>query len=167
MAGIIHQLRDPDLDGTNEDQMVSNASNAALTITKINDLCDQMYNAGGFDDQSDCIIIVGPKQARVIALLEEGRIRRASNELIIGSYANKVKTDLGFEIPVILDRWMPGGTLLIIDKSRARIKSLSGDAWHLTKMAKTGRSQGYQLSGQYVVVLENVDCCHGMIHMLA
>jgi hypothetical protein len=167
MAGIIQQIRDPDLDFVNEDACVSQAAGGALTITRINDLCKLMFDYGGFDDQSKCIILVGAYQSRVIALLEEGRIRRSSNELIVGSYANAVKTDLGFDLPVVLDRWMPPGTLIILDKSRAKLRPLAGDSWHLTKMAKTGRSQAYQLSGQYTVILENTDSCHGMIQNLA
>jgi len=166
-SGIIQQLRDPDIDGTNEDYQVINASGGALTMTRINNLCRQMYDAGGFDDESNCCIIVGAYQSQVIALLEENRIRKSSKELVVGSYANKVKTDLGFELDIVLDRFMPGGTLIVLDKSRAELKPLSGDAWHLEKMAKTGRVTGYQLSGQYTVILRNTDACHGMIDNLA
>lgn len=167
MAGIIQQIRDYDLDGTKEDTTVSNASSGALTITRINDLCKVIYDCGGFDDQSNCCIIVGPYQARVISLLEEGRIRRASNELIVGSYANKVKTDLGFDLDVIIDRFMPNGSLLILDRSRVKLMPLQGDAWHLEKMAKTGRTQGYQLSGQYTVEVRNANSAHGYIYGLS
>lgn len=167
MSGIIQQIRDGDLDGTNEDATVSSAAGGALTITRINDLCKQMYDLGGFDDQSNCCIVTSPYQARIIALLEEGRIRRASNELVVGSYANKVKTDLGFDLDVIIDRWCPGPVLIILDRNRAELKSLAGDSWALVKMAKTGRYQGYQLSGQYTVILRNADVAHGLIHNLA
>lgn len=167
MSGLIELIRDPDLDGTKEDTTVSDASGAVLTLTKINDLCKLMYDYGGFDDQSNCCIIVGPYQARVIALLEEGRIRKASNELIVGSYANAVKTDLGFDLPVVLDRFMPNGSLIILDKSRVKLMPLSGDGWHLTKMAKTGRVDGYQLSGQYTLELRNAEAAHGLIWNLS
>jgi hypothetical protein len=167
MAGLIQLIRDYDLDGTNEDDNVSNASSGALTLTRINDLCKTMYDNGGFDDQSNCCIIVGPYQARVIALLEEGRIRKSSNELIVGSYANAVKTDLGFDLPVVIDRWCPSDTLIILDKPFAKLMPLQGDSWGLVKMAKTGRTQKYQLSGQYTVELRSSQARHGLIHNLA
>jgi len=34
-------------------------------------------------------------------------------------------------------------------------------------MAKTGRSQAYQLSGQYTIEVRNAAECHGMLHNLA
>ena len=167
MSGIIQQIRDPDLDGTKEDTTVINASGGALTMTRISDLCKLMYDNGGFDDQANCCLIVGPYQARVIALIEENRIRKSSKELVVGSYANKVMTDLGFELDVIIDRWMPNGTVIVLDKSRATLMPLQGDAWHLEKMAKTSRVQGYQLSGQYTLELRNTDAAHGLIYGLA
>ena len=167
MAGLIYQIRDPDLDFTYEDTTVADAAHGALTMTRINDLCKQIYDEGGMDDQSNCCIIVGPYQARVIALLEEQRIRRSSKELVVGSYANKVMTDLGYELPVVIDRFMPDGYLMVLDKNRVRLMPLKGDSWHLEKMAKTGRTQGYQLSGQYTLELKNAAACHGLIQSLA
>lgn len=167
MAGLVNLIRDPDLDGTLEDSNVLNASAGALTLNKINDLCKLIYDNGGFDDGSNCCIIVGPYQARVIALLEEGRIRKSSNELVVGSYANAVKTDLGFDVPVVLDRWMPGDLLMVLDKSRVALMPLQGDTWHLEKMAKSGRQQKYQLSGQYTLELRNAEEAHGLYIGLA
>lgn len=167
MAGLIQLIRQPDLGSTNTDSTTTDASSGALTISRINDLCKKIYDNGGFDDGSNCCIIVGPYQARIIALLEEGRIRRSSNELIVGSYANAVKTDMGFELPVVMDRWMPSEMLVILDKSRVSLMPLQGDTWHLEKMAKTGRNQGYQLSGQYTLELRNGCECHGLLINLA
>lgn len=167
MAGLIQLIRDPGLSGTHTDINVTNAAGTALTMARINSLCSAIYSNGGFDDQANCCIIVGPYQARVIALLEEQRIRKTSKELIVGSYANKVMTDLGFEVPVVLDRWMPNDMLIILDKSRAKLRPLSGDAWHLEKMAKTGRTQKYQLSGQYTLELRNANEAHGLIYRLS
>lgn len=167
MAGIVQLIRDPNLDGTVDDTTATNASAAALTLTKINDLCKKMYDVGGFPEGSNCVIITSPYQARVIALLEEGRIRKSSNELIVGSYANAVKTDLGFDLPVIIDRFCAADQLIILDKAAAAIMPLAGDSWGLVKMAKTGRTDGYQLSGQYTLELRNPNSRHGMLYHLA
>ena len=167
MAGIVHLIRDPGLDGTAEETTATNASNGALTITRINDLCKKMYDYGGFPDDSNCCIITSPYQARVIALLEEQRIRKSSKELVVGSYANAVKTDLGFDLPVVVDRFCAADQLIILDKAAAQIMALAGDAWHLVKMAKTGRTDGYQLSGQYTLELRNPNSRHGMLYHLA
>jgi hypothetical protein len=133
MAGIIQYLRDPDLDGTNEDTLVTNAAGGALTMARI-------YERGGFESDSNCCVIVGPGQARVIALLEEQRVRKSATELVVGTYANKIKTDLGFEMDVIVDRWCPADKLIILDKNAVKLMPLQGDSWHLEKMAKNGRT---------------------------
>lgn len=162
MMGVVGFIRDYDLDGTLEDTTVVDCA-GPLTLTKINTLAAAMYDAGGFGDDSDCFLLVSPYQARVIALLEQGRIRKTSKEMIIGTYANKVMTDLGFELDVITDRFLPRNYVLIIDRRKIQIRPLQGDSWHMEKMAKTGRSEKYQLSGQYTIQIENADSCHGML----
>jgi hypothetical protein len=166
-SGIIQQIRDPYLTFLNPDATVANASDGALTMARINDLCAKMYGLGGLGDDSNCCIIVGPYQARVLALLEEQRIRRSSKELVVGSYANKVITDLGYEMNVVLERWLPADKLLIIDKNAIALMPLKGDSWHMEKMAKTGRRQKFQLSGQYTLRVTNADAKHGLIYGLA
>jgi hypothetical protein len=167
MTGVLEMIRNPGYANTRTNNNCADASAGALTMSRINDLVEGIYSTGGFDEQSNCICVVGPYQARIIALLEEQRIRRSSKELVVGSYANKIMTDLGFEIPVVLDRFMPPDILLIFDKSRGRLMPLKGDSWHMEKMAKTGRTQGYQLSGQYTIELQNPDEAHGMLYRLA
>jgi hypothetical protein len=167
MTGVLEMIRNPGYANTRTNNNCADASAGALTMSRINDLVEGIYSTGGFDEQSNCVCVVGPYQARIIALLEEQRIRRSSKELVVGSYANKIMTDLGFEIPVVLDRFMPPDILLIFDKSRGRLMPLKGDSWHMEKMAKTGRTQGYQLSGQYTIELQNPDEAHGMLYRLA
>ncbi|MHC4278289.1 MAG: SU10 major capsid protein [Planctomycetota bacterium] len=167
MAGIIQFLRDPDFDSTNEDTLVNNAAGGALTMARINTLTSDIYNRGGFESDSNCCVIVGPGQARVIALLEEQRIRKSSSELVVGTYANKIKTDLGFEMDVIVDRWCPADKLIVLDRNAVKLLPLQGDSWHLQKMAKTGRTTQYQLSGQYTLEIRNAEERHGMIYGLA
>jgi len=168
MSGILSNIKHPLLTvaGANTDT-ITDASWGTLTLGRINDLCEKIYNQGGLGDGSNPVIITGPKQARVIALLEEQRVRKGSGELVIGTYADKVKTDLGFELPVVVDRFCPSSILLILDKNAVHLCSLKGDAWHLEKMAKTGRNQGYQLSGQYTIELRNPDKLHGYLEKLS
>ena len=167
MAGIIQLIRDPGLDGAMEDTTVTDAATGALTMTRINDQCKKMWDHGGFGDDSNVVIVTSAYQARIIALLEEQRIRRSSKELTVGSYADKVKTDLGFDLNVVIDRYCPAEVMLFMDKNAVSLKPLKGDSWHMEKMAKDGRTQGYQLSGQYTIELRNADARHGLLLNLA
>lgn len=161
MRGIIYSLRDPNEDKTLEDTMVSSIS-GALTSTVINDLAYKIYEAGGLDESSDPIIVVGPKQQRVISAMEKDLRRVEQGERQVGYYRDIFLSDMGKEFPVVMDRWFPSDKLLILDRSRVFLRPLRGDSWHMEKMAKTGRHEKWQISGQYSLELHNPSECHGL-----
>jgi len=161
--GIIEYIRDPNLDQTREDTTVSNLAGVALTITAINGLLYDLWDAGGLDETADPIIVVGARQQRVIASWEKDIRRVEQGERQVGYYRDIFLSDMGNELPIVLDRWMPANTVLILDRSRVALRPLAGDAWHMEKMAKTGRSEKWQLSGQYGLELRNADACHGLL----
>lgn len=162
MMGIINYLRDYNFDKTREDTMVTQVS-GALTVAVINNLCYKIYEAGGLDESSDPIIVVGPTQQRVISAMDKDIRRVEQGERQVGYYRDIFLSDMGKEFPVVLDRWLPTDKLLILDRSRVFLRPLQGDSWHMEKMAKTGRHEKWQISGQYGLELHNPDCCHGML----
>lgn len=166
MQGVIMYIRDPDLDNGIEDTMATDIS-AALTITNLNTLLYNMWDAGGLDEYADPIILVGAAQQRVIAGWEKDIRRVEQGERQVGFYRNVFLSDMGAELPVVLDRWMPKDKLVVLDRARASLRALSGDAWHMEKMAKTGRNEKWQISGQYTIELRNPDKCHGLLFNLS
>ena len=166
MAGIIQLLRDPNLDTTNDDTTVTQAS-AALTIGLVNSLAYKIYEQGGLDETADPIIVVGAKQARIIAAWEKELRRVEQGERQVGYYRDIFLSDLGVEMPIVIDRWMPTDKLIILDRSRIMLRPMAGDGWHIEKMAKTGRNEKWQISGQYTLDLRNADKCHGMLYDLS
>lgn len=165
MAGIIQLIRDYDLDGTNEDDLVISKS-AALTNDNINSLAYKIWEAGGLDETADPIIVVGAKQGRVISAMERDIRRTEHGERTVGYYKNIFLSDMGVEMPIVLDRWVPDDKLLILDRSRMMFRPMAGDNWHMEKMAKTGRNEKWQLSGQFTLDFRNADACHGMLYGL-
>ena len=163
MAGIIQLIRDWDLDGTMEDTNVINAA-AALTLGHLNSLCYKVYSSGGLDETASPILVVSPKQQRVIAAFEKELRRVEQGERTTGYYRDVFLSDMGVEIPVVLDRWAPDDKVVLLDRSRVALIPLQGDSWHMEKMAKTGRTETWQISGQYTIELRNADKCHGMIY---
>jgi hypothetical protein len=111
--------------------------------------------------------VVGPKQQRVIAAFEKELRRVEQGERITGYYRDVFLSDMGVEMPIVLDRWMVGDMIMLLDRSRVALIPLQGDAWHMEKMAKTGRSEKWQISGQYTLELRNADKCHGLLYGLA
>lgn len=166
MAGLIQLMRDPDLDGgTMEDTTVINTA-GALTLAALNSLCYKVFNQGGIDETADPILVVGPKQQRVIAGFEKELRRVEQGERTTGYYRDVFLSDMGIEFPIVLDRWFPGDMTMLLDRSRVALVPLQGDAWHIEKMAKTGRSEKWQISGQYTIELRNADKCHGLLYGL-
>ena len=163
MEGIYNYIRDPNLDATREDTTVTDLARAALTIGGINGLLYKIWDAGGLDEASDPIIVVGADQQRVIASFESYLRRVEQGERQVGYYRDIFLSDMGKELPIVLDRWVPGGTLIVLDRARVALRALQGDSWHMEKMAKTGRSEKWQLSGQYGLEIRNPDACHGML----
>jgi len=166
LAGIIQLIRDPDLDGGTLDDTTVVQASCALSATKLNELVKKMFDLGGFPDDHNCIMVLGATQAQKFSALEQDRLRGDKSNKTRGIYANKFISDLGIEMDVILDRWVPNDKVLIIDLNRIRVMPLQGDSWALEEKASTGRSRNFQLSGQYTLVLENADACHGLIYDL-
>lgn len=167
MMGICSYIRDPNLDGTRTTTTVKDMSLAALTISDLNALLYMIWDAGGLDEIADPIIVVGAAQQRIIASWEKELRRVEQGERQTGYYRDIFLSDMGVELPVVLDRWMPSDKLLVLDRARVALRALVGDAWHMEKMAKTGRSEKWQLSGQYGLELRNPDACHGLMVQLA
>ena len=162
MQGIINFIRDYDMDNTNEDDLVTDVS-GALTVAGIDDLLYDIWNAGGLDEMSDPIIAVGPAQQRVISTFDKDIRRAEMGERKVGYYKNLFLSDMGLELPIVLDRWLPPDKLLVLDRARLALRALQGDSWHMEKMAKTGRNEKWQISGQYTIEVRNADKCHGLL----
>ena len=64
MAGIAQLIRDPNLDTTNEDTTVIDKSATALTQAYVNSLAYKIWDAGGLDEESDCIIVCWCKSGK-------------------------------------------------------------------------------------------------------
>lgn len=167
MNGIYNYIRDYDFDGTAEDTMVTNASSNALTMARIDTACYNIYNAGGFDEGSDYILVCSPFQARQISKFDKELVRTTEDTRKAGHFVNMLMTDLGEELPVIKDRYCPKDSVMILDKNRLALRFLKGDQLHLEKMAKTGRAQKWQLSMQATIEMRNANTCHYLIHSLS
>jgi hypothetical protein len=94
--------------------------------------------------------------------MEKDLRRVEQGERQVGYYRDIFLSDMGKEFPVVMDRWFPSDKLLILDRSRVFLRPLRGDSWHMEKMAKTGRHEKWQISGQYSLELHNPSECHGL-----
>lgn len=173
MTGILQQLHDAPLDnaaGTldaNLNAALGTVGSATGDLTKsaINARVKALYEAGGLDAPGyKGAIVVHPTQAQFISAMDESYRRDTRESIKVGYYARTFVSDLGYEYPIVIDRAWPEAVVGILDLSRIKRTVLQGDDFHVAKMAKTGRTDKVQMSGQFGVAVKNVDKCHALIY---
>lgn len=72
-----------------------------------------------------------------------------------GYVIDRFLTDLGFQLDVIVDPWMPNDTCVVGDINKVRVMPLRNDAMRAEELAKTGRGWKAQVTGQYTCEVRN------------
>ncbi|MEO0513646.1 MAG: DUF5309 family protein [Planctomycetota bacterium] len=67
---------------------------------------------------------------------------------------------------VVLSRWVPRDSVLLLDSSRIDVLPLSGRSFHYKPLAATGDSESGQVIGEYTLELRNENA-HGLIRNLS
>lgn len=103
-----------------------------------------------------------------------GREKRALNEFVSpsmrrygpsdGTYRDGVsvyESDFGV-CRVVLSRWVPAGTVLLLDSSRIEVMPLAGRSFYYKPLASTGDRESGQVIGEYTLEFRN-ESAHGVI----
>jgi len=67
---------------------------------------------------------------------------------------------------VVLSRWVPADTVLLLDSSRIDVLPLAGRSFHFKRLAADGDKELGQVIGEYTLELRNENA-HGLIRGLA
>lgn len=67
---------------------------------------------------------------------------------------------------VVLSRWMPADSVLLLDSSRAQVMPLVGRSFHYKPLAATGDAMAGQVIGEYTLELKNENA-HGVVRGLS
>jgi hypothetical protein len=67
---------------------------------------------------------------------------------------------------VLLSRWVPADTILLLDSSRIEVVPLAGRSFHFKPLAATGDSSSGQLIGEYTLEFRNENA-HGLLRGLS
>lgn len=176
MTGLMQQLHDPPLDndaGTLDASLNAalgtvGTSYGALTKASINARVKALLEAGGLEsDGYSGAIVCHPTQHQKISAIDESYRRDTRESIKVGYYASSFMSDLGYEYPVVVDPAWPERVVGILDMSRIKRLVLQGDDFHMSKMAKTGRTDKWQMSGQFGVIAKNVGTNHALIYNLS
>jgi len=77
---------------------------------------------------------------------------------------NIYESDFGL-CRVVMSRWMPRGTVLLLDSSRVNVLPLAGRSMHFKSLANTGDFERGELIGEYTLEMRNEEA-HGIIRGL-
>ncbi len=111
----------------------------------------------------DLIVVNGREKRRINEFVTTNRRFFTSNESfkdMVSSY----ESDFGV-CRVVLSRYVPSGTVLLLDSSRIDVLPLAGRTFHYKTLATTGDREAGQLVGEYTLELRNA-AAHGMIRGL-
>ena len=129
----------------------SSTTSEALTLTVVNDMAKGIWDDGGYPN----FILVGGKQKRAISAFDQSARRSVYDATVAGYVVEKIITDLGFVLDVLVDPWMPADIAIVGDLNKIRMMPLQNDAMRAEDLAKTGRSWKSQVTGQYTNEVRN------------
>ncbi len=111
------------------------------------------------------LMVVGAKQKRAINQFIATSRRYAEESNRFRDMLSVYESDFGV-CRVLLCRWVPAGTILLLDSSRIEVLPLAGRSFHYKPLAVTGDRESGQIIGEYTLELRNENA-HGMITGLA
>ncbi len=139
--------------GTGSNQLTEDQLNTALRL-----IWEQ--SAGNIDT-----ILVGGYQKRRINSFISGSRGYSESSSRYRDMVSTYESDFGV-CRVVLSRWVPTDTVLLLDSSRIDVLPLTGRSFGFKKLASTGDREAGQVIGEYTLELRN-EQGHGLIDGLA
>lgn len=137
-------------------------SSGALSEEQLNLALKAIWKNG--DAQAD-LIVVGAGQKRAINTLLLPFRQATMKDDAYRNMMSIYETDYGV-CRVVLSRWAPPGTVLILDSSRVDVLPLIGRSFHYKPMAPNGDREAGQIIGEYTLELRNENA-HAVISNLS
>lgn len=138
------------------------ASTNQLTEDQINFALRQIWSQSAAT--IDTIVVNGFQKRRINSFIGANRRFGESSTRyrdLVGVY----ESDFGV-CKVVLSRWVPADTVLLLDSTRIDVLPLAGRSFHYKPMAATGDKESGQVIGEYTLELRNENA-HGLIRGLA
>lgn len=139
------------------------AGNNELTEGVLNAALRQIWEASA--GTVDTIVVGGAQKRRINQFISTDRRAYSASDARFRDVVSVYESDFGV-CRVILSRWMPQDTVLLLDRGRTSVMPLSGRAFHYKPLAVTGDSTSGQVLGEYTLELRN-EAAHGVIRGLA
>lgn len=134
-----------------------------------NELTEGLLNAGlrliwEQTGRVDTIVVNGAQKRRINSFITSARTY-APEDTRIRDMVGVYESDFGV-CRVVLSRWMPPDTVLLLDSSRLDVMPLRGRSFQFKPLAAIGDATAGQLVGEYTLEMRNENA-HGLIRSLA
>jgi len=132
-----------------------NSTSEAISPSVLNAMIKQIWDDGGMVAGGRLFCLVGGVQKRKISAFDQAYRRMDFSSKTAGYVVEKFLSDLGFEMEIIVDPWVPDDTCIIGDLNRVKLGPLTGEGVALEDIAKTGRLIEAMISGEYTSEFRN------------
>lgn len=136
----------------------TNSTAETLTPSVLNAMVKQIWDDGGSPD----IVLVGGTQKQKISTFDQEFRRTTLDSRRAGFTVEEFVSDLGINLRVVVDRWVPSDYCFVLDSSKIMIKPLQGRSFFLEKLAKTGDAENWQIIGEYTMEVKNAALAHAI-----
>lgn len=137
-------------------------SDATLSEAQLNQALRTMWASSS--GRVDLIVVGGPEK-RAINLFSSASRRFEAESEKFKQLFSIYESDYG-TCRIVLSRYVPSGTVLLLDSSRIEVMPLSGRSFHFKPLARTGDKDSGQVIGEYTLELRN-ESAHGVISGLS
>jgi len=135
-----------------------------LSETVMNTLYTDAWDDGGSPD----IVLGNRQQITKFAAFNAGKIRIAPDDKRAGSFVEKYLTDMGRELSLHTDRWMPQDEIALLDiKGQAQggggglsLAAIKGRELAVEPLAKIGSAKRAQVIAGWTLVYRNATLAH-------
>lgn len=155
MKGIRSFIQTNVTDGTGND----------VTIDKLNDMIQSVYEKGGFNSGGNYVLMVPPTQKRKISALDTNVIRIDRSDNATGHVVERLVTDFG-EFPIVINNNLDPREVIFTDLNRMQIRPLAGREFAHTFLGQQGDYQTGQIVGEYTLEFKQ-EKAHARIKNLA
>ena len=126
------------------------------------DILNQMYQDAYDDGGEPSLLAVSQFQMRKISKFDNDKIRVVPGSGIVGRFVTQFMTDLGKPMDIVVDRWIPKDTIMLLDPSRITVVPLANRAFGIEPTAKTGDAIKRQIIGDYTLECRNALEAHAI-----
>lgn len=129
---------------------VTDAAGATLTLDKLGDAFQAIYEAGGFATGGNYKIVVGAKQKRALSAADADKVSITRQDNGRGQVVDHYLSDFG-AAEILLNNNLAPDEVIIIDANRVEIKPLQGRDFGHTYLGAKGDYVEGQIVGEFTL----------------